>query len=107
MPCVRYLYAVNIGKYPLKKNNHTTTSSAWSPMNLGGGAMRPGWSCEQSDQLLNTEDGRGLGVWSTLAKEEGIFWYVGEGWEKSRGLQRLKQVVGSLETVGIGYHFYR
>ena len=34
-------------------------------------------------------------------------WYVGEGWEKSRGLQRLKQVVGSLETVGIGYHFYR
>ena len=25
-------------------------------MNLGGGAMRPGWSCEQSDQLLNTEE---------------------------------------------------
>jgi hypothetical protein len=39
--------------------------------------------------------------------EEGTCWYVGEGWEKSRGLQRLKQVVGSLETVGIGYHFYR
>ena len=48
-------------------------------MNLGGGAMRPGWSCEQSDQLLNTEDGKERGVWSTLGMEEGIFWQVGEG----------------------------
>ena len=41
MPCVRYLYAVNIGKHPLKKNNHTTTSSAWSPMYLGVGVCAP------------------------------------------------------------------
>jgi len=73
---------------------------------LGWGLV-PGGSCEQSDQLLNTEDGKERGVWSTLVMEEGTCWYVGEGWEKSRGLQRLKQVVGSLETVGIGYHFYR
>ncbi len=26
---------------------------------------------------LNTEDGKERGVWSTLATEEGIFWYVG------------------------------
>ena len=39
-----------------------------------------GWgSCWQPDQLLNTEDGKGLGVWSTLVMEEGTFWYVGEG----------------------------
>ena len=37
-----------------------------------------GGSCWQSDLWLNTEDGKGLGVWSTLAMEEGIFWYVGE-----------------------------
>ena len=29
--------------------------------------------------VADTEDGKGLGVWSTLAMEEGIFWYVGEG----------------------------
>ncbi len=35
-----------------------------------------------SDQLLNTEDGKERGVWSTLVMEEGTCWYVGEetGW---------------------------
>ena len=36
------------------------------------------WSCWQSDLLLNTEDGKGNGVWSTLVMEKGILWYVGE-----------------------------
>ena len=35
--------------------------------------------CWQSEQLLNTEVGKGLGVWCTLVTEEGIFWYVGDG----------------------------
>ena len=48
-------------------------------MYFGGGAMLPGeGSCWQSDQLLNTEDGKEYGVWSTLATEEGTCWYVGE-----------------------------
>ena len=58
-------------------------------------------SCWQSDQLLNTEDGKELGVWSTLATEEGTCWYVGEK-AKGRELQILRQMVGSSETVGVG-----
>jgi len=29
--------------------------------------------------VLNTEEGKERGVWSTLAMEEGICWYVGDG----------------------------
>ena len=36
---------------------------------LGGVGEEYSW---KSDQLLNTEDRKGLGVWSTLATDEGL-----------------------------------
>ena len=30
-------------------------------------------------QFFKTDNGRGLGVWSTLVMEEGTFWCVGKG----------------------------
>jgi len=36
-----------------------------------GGPLGGLGSCWQSDQLLNTEDGKERGVWSTLVMEEG------------------------------------
>jgi len=47
---------------------------------------------------LNTEDGKGNGVWSTLVMEKGIFWYVGErvGLNKKE-CSKTKKMFGSIE----------